>query len=39
MDEVLRKTTLQDLMRDEKQMTVLVTQLAGNGFSLPVKQT
>ena len=37
VDEVLRKTTLQDLMRDDKQMTVLVTQLAGGGFSLPVK--
>jgi len=39
VDDVLRKTTLQDLMRDEKQMTVLVTQLAGGGFSLPVKPT
>jgi Rrf2 family iron-sulfur cluster assembly transcriptional regulator len=29
VDEVLRKTTLQDLMRDERQMDVIVTQLGG----------
>jgi Rrf2 family protein len=40
VDEVLRKTTLQDLLRDEKQITVLVTQLAGNnGMNMPVKRT
>jgi Rrf2 family protein len=39
VDEVLRKTTLQDLMRDEKQMTVLVTHLAGSGMIMPVKPT
>jgi Rrf2 family protein len=38
VDEVLRKTTLQDLLRDEKQRMVLVTQLAGAGASLPVKR-
>jgi Rrf2 family protein len=38
VDEVLRKTTLQDLMRDQRQMNVLVTQLGGTGFHLPAKQ-
>jgi hypothetical protein len=38
VDEVLRKTTLQDLMRDQRQMSVLVTQLGGTGFRLPAKQ-
>src|SRR5579864_6514825 len=33
VDEVLRKTTLQDLMRDERQMNVLVTQLGGLNVS------
>jgi len=37
VDEVLRKTTLQDLMRDQRQMNVLVTQLGGTGFHLPAK--
>jgi DNA-binding IscR family transcriptional regulator len=39
VDEVLRKTTLQDLMRDEERMSVMVTSLGGVGFSLPVKST
>ena len=34
VDEVLRTTTLQDLLRDEKQMTVLLTQL-GEGAPGP----
>jgi DNA-binding IscR family transcriptional regulator len=38
VDDVLRKTTLQDLLRDEKQLTVLVTQLASAGMSMPVKR-
>ena len=39
VDDVLRKITLQDLMREDKPLTVLVTQLAGTGFNLPVKST
>ena len=29
VDEVLRKTTLQDLMRDDRQITAILTQLGG----------
>jgi len=29
VDEVLRKTTLQDLMRDEKPLPALITHLGG----------
>jgi Rrf2 family protein len=39
LDQVLGKITLQDLMRDPRQMTVLVTELAGSGASMPLKRT
>ena len=39
VDDVLRKTTLQDMMRDRENMTVLVTQLTGGGLGLGQKTT
>jgi Rrf2 family transcriptional regulator, iron-sulfur cluster assembly transcription factor len=35
VDEVLHKTTLQDLLRDERQMSVVLTQLGGLTTPLP----
>ena len=37
VDEVLRKTTLQDLMREQRHMPALVTQLGGAALNLPAK--